>query len=92
MHSFLKFLTEVLLALGIGIIVSTIVTVLHILFFIDKRRIKPNAPTMMLWTMIGGITVLVITLVLIETGVLPHISLFNNPNLEHYWVESRSIK
>ena len=87
MHSFLKFLTEVLLALGIGIIVSTILTVLHILFFIDKRRIKPNAPTMMLWTMIGGITVLVITLVLIETGVLPHISLFNNPNLEHYWVQ-----
>ena len=87
MHSFLKFLTEVLLGLGIGIIVSTILTVLHILFFIDKRRIKPNAPTMMLWTMIGGITVLVITLVLIETGVLPHISLFNNPNLEHYWVQ-----
>lgn len=87
MHSFLKFLTEVLLALGIVIIVSTILTVLHILFFIDKRRIKPNAPTMMLWTMIGGITVLVITLVLIETGVLPHISLFNNPNLEHYWVQ-----
>ncbi len=87
MHSFLEFLTEVLLGLGIGIIVGTILTVLHILFFIDKRRIKPNAPTMMLWTMIGGITVLVITLVLIETGVLPHISLFNNPNLEHYWVQ-----
>ena len=87
MHSFLKFLTEVLLGLGIAIVVSTIVTVLHILFFIDKRRIKPNAPTMMLWTMIGGITILVITLVLIETGVLPHISLFNNPNLEHYWVQ-----
>ena len=87
MHSFLKFLTEVLLALGISIVVSTILTVLHILFFIDKRRIKPNAPTMMLWTMIGGITVLIITLVLIETGVLPHISLFNNPNLEHYWVQ-----
>ena len=87
MHSFLKFLTEVLLGLGIGMVVGTILTVLHILFFIDKRRIKPNAPTMMLWTMIGGITVLVITLVLIETGVLPHISLFNNPNLEHYWVQ-----
>ena len=87
MHSFLNFLTEVLLGLGIAIVVSTIVTVLHILFFIDKRRIKPNAPTMMLWTMIGGITILVITLVLIETGVLPHISLFNNPNLEHYWVQ-----
>ena len=83
MHSFLKFLTEVLLGLGFGIVVGTIVTVLHILFFIDKRRIKPNAPAILLWTMIGGITVLVITLVLIETGVLPHISLFNNPNLEH---------
>ena len=68
-------------------VVGTILTVLHILFFIDKRRIKPNAPTMMLWTMIGGITVLIITLVLIETGVLPHISLSNNPNLEHYWVQ-----
>ncbi len=87
MHSFLKFLTEVLLGLGIGMVVGTILTVLHILFFIDKRRIKPNAPTMMLWTMIGGITVLIITLVLIETGVLPHISLSNNPNLEHYWVQ-----
>lgn len=87
MHSFLKFLTEVLLGLGIGIVVGTILTVLNILFFIDKRRIKPNAPTMMLWTMIGGITVLIITLVLIETGVLPHISLSNNPNLEHYWVQ-----
>ena len=87
MHSFLKFLTEVLLGLGIGMVVGTILTVLHILFFIDKRRIKPNAPTMMLWTMIGGITVLVITLVLIETGALPHISLSNNPNLEHYWVQ-----
>ena len=74
MHSFLKFLTEVLLGLGIGMVVGTILTVLHILFFIDKRRIKPNAPTMMLWTMIVGMTVLIITLVLIETGVLPHIS------------------
>lgn len=85
MHSFLEFLTEVLLALGIGIMVSTILTVLHILFFIDKRRIKPNAHDILLWSMIGGITVLIITLVLIETGVLPHISVFNNPNLEYYY-------
>lgn len=34
MHSFLEFLTEVLLALGIAIVVSTIVT--PILWVIDK--------------------------------------------------------
>lgn len=73
MHSFLEFLTEVLLALSITVIVSTMLTFVS-LFFIDKRRIKPNAPAILLWSMIGGMTVLIITLVLIVTGVLSHIS------------------
>lgn len=86
MRSFLEFLTKALVYTSIIILITTILTFIS-LFFVDKRRIKPNAPAMLLWSMIGGITVLIITLVLIATGVLPHISVFNNPNLEYYWVQ-----
>lgn len=91
MHSFLEFLTEALLYLSIAAIVGPMLT--PILWVIDKLigndnyTIKPNAPKIILGSMAGGMIVLLITAVLIKTGILPHISLFNNPNLEHYWVQ-----
>ena len=83
MHSFLEFLTTVLFVLSIAIVVSTIVTFIS-LFFVDKRRIKHHSPAILLWSMLSGTTVLIITLVLIATGVLPDISILNmNVVIEH---------
>lgn len=75
MQSFLEFLTKALLYVSIIILVTTILTFVMLLL-VEKRRIKPNAPSpaILLWPMIGGTTVLIITSVLIATGVLPHIS------------------
>ena len=43
MQFFLEFLTKALVPLSIIILVTTILTFIS-LFFVDKRRIKPNAP------------------------------------------------
>ena len=73
MQSFLEFLTKALVYTSIIILVTTILMFIMLLL-VDKRRIKPNAPVILLWSTIGGMTVLIITSVLIATGVLPHIS------------------
>lgn len=73
MQFFLEFLTKALVYTSIMILVAAILTFIT-LFFVDKRRIKPNAPAILLWSILGGTTVLIITSVLIATGVLPHIS------------------
>ena len=69
MHSFLEFLTKALLYVSI----AAIAVPMSMKIFIDDDSLKPNAPIMVLWSMIVGMTVFIITSVLISTGVLPYI-------------------
>ncbi len=69
MQVFLEFLTKALLYVSI----AAIAVPMSMKIFIDDDSLKPNAPIMLLWSMIVGMTVFIITSVLISTGVLPYI-------------------
>ena len=69
MQVFLEFLTKALLYVSI----AAIALPMSMTIFIDDDSLKPNAPIMLLWSMIVGMTVFIITSVLISTGVLPYI-------------------
>ena len=69
MQFFLEFLTKALIYVSIAAV--ALPTSMKI--FIDDDLLKPNAPTMLLWSIIGGIIVFFITVALIATGVLPYI-------------------
>lgn len=69
MQVFLEFLTKALLYVSI----AAIAVPMSMKIFIDDDSLKPNAPIMLLRSMIVGMTVFIITSVLISTGVLPYI-------------------
>lgn len=77
MQLFLEFLTKALLYLSVAAIVLPILS--SSLFVIDKLigndnyKIKPNAPIILLGSIISGMIVLLITTALIQTRVLPYI-------------------
>ena len=78
MQLVLEFLTKALIYLSVAAIVGPMLT--PILLIIDKLigndnnyTIKPNAPKILLGSMAGGLIVLIITSVLLKTGVLPNI-------------------
>lgn len=57
----------------ISISLLAVILPLLMLSFIDEDALKPNAPTLVLGSIIGGIVVFFITAALIKTGVLPYI-------------------
>lgn len=69
MQFFLESLTKALLYVSI----AAVALPMSMKIFIDIDSLKPNAPTMLLWSMTGGIIVFFITVVLIGTGMLPYI-------------------
>ena len=69
MQFFLEFLTKALLYLSIAAVIMP----MSMKIFMDDDSLKPNAPSMLLWSMSGGIIVFFITAGLIGTGVLPDI-------------------
>ena len=77
MQLVLEFLTKALIYLSVAAIVGPMLT--PILLIIDKLigndnyTIKPNAPKILLGSIAGGLIVLIITSVLIKTGILPNI-------------------
>lgn len=69
MQFFLEFLTKGLIYISLSAIILPIL----MLSFIDEDALKPNAPTLVLGSMIGGIIVFFITAALSTTGILPYI-------------------
>lgn len=68
MQVFLEYLTTALVYMSILAIIMPI-----FIFTIDEDSLKPNAPSMLLWSINGGIILFFITTGLIATGVLPDI-------------------
>lgn len=69
MQFFLEYLTGALIHISIAAVIMPIL----MFTFMDDDSLKPNAPRMLLWSMIGGIIVFFITARLMGAGILPNI-------------------
>ena len=69
MQFFLEFLTKALIYTSISAVILPIL----MLSFINEDSLKPNAPTLLLGSIIGGIVIFFITTALSTTGILPYV-------------------